>query len=103
MFHKNVKIIFIISLLSFGLMTQLKAQDKYHVARVYSSGPKTVVVIMDDKPIQEFSVESLGTQDNLQGVLIEVNHLTQEGWEIINANEGGASVYYFTFYLKKKY
>ena len=102
MFHKNFKIIFIFSLLSFGLMVQLKAQDKYHMAKVSYASYNKVKVLTDFKPTEEISMDSIGVSDRDVALLKVTTRLSEEGWEVINVAYTGGEILP-VYFLRKKF
>ena len=95
----KIKAALLTTFLLFTLQTGLQAQDKYEYAIVGSEGSK-VVVIKHSK--EKFPIEK-SIDDVEAAVIMKVEELVKEGWEVFNTTAffSGNAVYHF-FYLRKK-
>lgn len=84
-----------------GLLTGLQAQDKYEYAIVSADNFK---VIVTKHTKEKFSIDK-GVVDFDAAVIIKVEEMCKEGWEVFNTapafTSGGADTHHI-FYLRKK-
>ena len=99
----KIKTTLLTGLFFFGLLTGLKAQDKYEyvIVRLTSYSGGEIIVATKEKT-EKFSIDR---NDGLYTSLIKkVSELNSQGWEVYNSTETAvnSSAWTITYFLKKR-